>query len=1124
MAVTTDNLLVNVAVNTENAAKSLEQLTKQLSDLKLSFDKAGKSSEKTSDSLTGVGAAFVKLAGGISVAKAAYEGFQKVIDATVKGFLEQDSAQRRLGNILKATGELTKDVYGDFEDFANGMMETANIGDELTYQLLSMSKAAGLTNDQSKQLIKTAADLSVVTGKDLKGSFDALMGQYAGITGREIPKLIPALKDLTEEELKAGKGIEIVAKQFAGFAANEAQTTQGQLEAMKISFGELMETVGQIIIEILNLGDSSKSVSENLKSINKSLLENKEMWVSVGKVIVSFVDDTLDILISGLSFIGATIVGVGQKVTMLVTAFTKAGSVIGVIPESWARSMSELDESLKQTANNLSDVGVEAFKNLGDSGDRAMEQITDAAYKVDAGLKGVVKTARAVGPSLKDLLKEGEKALDDLTKKITDLQTKSAEIGANEGEVVRQRYEQHNKEIKAMEEKISLAGLLNAKNKELLAQATALANMTMEKEIGELRRKNLEEILLRNKELALEVKENDLTTRQLIDAQTEMLIEQLEIKAKGLELDEEGRKAIADQIDLLKQRATLENSKAPSDTYDKMKKGGESIAQSISSVFTSGALEMVGGMASAVSAIVSAANAVLDMIPNMLNSVADLADKITDFPNVLFKAVDRLTDSLIKMITDAIPNIFKRVPEILDDLITAVFEEFPAAIEQLLAGLPDMIEGFLERIPELVERLVSGLMTNAPRIAMALMDFLIKEGPKLAMVMMEYWMIELPKAILKGLVEGIKQLGKMIQNFFSGKGTGFKIDTKSLEKQLKGIFRSLSGETSKLFAVMDLGEGAKAAEQAKNLADNIEEGMRRAGNWLQEVWNKLLTLLKDAWMWIWTTILKPIIDGLTAVWRWVWDTILSPLLNGLKEVWNTILELLKSVWSGLMGLLTSTWDLIVTTMTKVWEGLTSIVQTAFTWVKTNIVDPLKGIGKTAFEWVKTNIIDKLTNFKMPTFSWPSLPKWTWPEIPTPQWLKDLGNIGGGGGGGGNILTNTVSSIGSAIGLSHGGPVYAQAGMFIPRGTDTVPSMLTPGEYVVNANAVRSLGMGAMESINQGKLPSGQGDTNVSVNMQITTTEPVNESFVRTKLVPKIKEELRRASLDGAFILSSSGIR
>jgi|GEM_PF-6332790 len=44
-------------------------------------------------------------------------------------------------------------------------------------------------------------------------------------------------------------------------------------------------------------------------------------------------------------------------------------------------------------------------------------------------------------------------------------------------------------------------------------------------------------------------------------------------------------------------------------------------------------------------------------------------------------------------------------------------------------------------------------------------------------------------------------------------------------------------------------------------------------------------------------------------------------------------------------------------------------------------------------------------------------------------------------------------VGELAGMYRGGVVYANRGIFVPRGTDTVPAMLTPGEFVVNRAAV-----------------------------------------------------------------------
>jgi hypothetical protein len=53
-------------------------------------------------------------------------------------------------------------------------------------------------------------------------------------------------------------------------------------------------------------------------------------------------------------------------------------------------------------------------------------------------------------------------------------------------------------------------------------------------------------------------------------------------------------------------------------------------------------------------------------------------------------------------------------------------------------------------------------------------------------------------------------------------------------------------------------------------------------------------------------------------------------------------------------------------------------------------------------------------------------------------------------------------------FARGGPVYANAGMFIPRGTDTVPAMLTPGEFVINRASVnRGNNLQILKAINSG---------------------------------------------------------
>jgi hypothetical protein len=77
-----------------------------------------------------------------------------------------------------------------------------------------------------------------------------------------------------------------------------------------------------------------------------------------------------------------------------------------------------------------------------------------------------------------------------------------------------------------------------------------------------------------------------------------------------------------------------------------------------------------------------------------------------------------------------------------------------------------------------------------------------------------------------------------------------------------------------------------------------------------------------------------------------------------------------------------------------------------------------------------------------------------------------GSLAGGAATGG--LIHSGFSASSPAYLSEGGSP------FVPRGTDTVPAMLTPGEIVMKRASVASLGAGnLLEANRSGKWPAQQ---------------------------------------------------
>ena len=94
------------------------------------------------------------------------------------------------------------------------------------------------------------------------------------------------------------------------------------------------------------------------------------------------------------------------------------------------------------------------------------------------------------------------------------------------------------------------------------------------------------------------------------------------------------------------------------------------------------------------------------------------------------------------------------------------------------------------------------------------------------------------------------------------------------------------------------------------------------------------------------------------------------------------------------------------------------------------------------------------------------------------------------------------------GYANGGIVsryFANGGltkpMFAPKGTDTVPAMLTPGEFVVKKWAVDRFGVGNLNAINQGNFGSGSV---YNYNMSVNVRSDANPDEIARTVMAQIK--------------------
>jgi len=167
--------------------------------------------------------------------------------ASIRAAIVQQDAVNALNSALFQTGQFSQETSQELQDFASELQKVTRFGDEAVIAQLAYSQSLGATIEQSKELVTASVDLATALGTDL-ASANAKLTQTLSEQAGSLARVIPELRDLTEEQLKAGAGIELVAQKFAGFAARDAVSFSGALEQLKNNFGDLGEEIGFLIV------------------------------------------------------------------------------------------------------------------------------------------------------------------------------------------------------------------------------------------------------------------------------------------------------------------------------------------------------------------------------------------------------------------------------------------------------------------------------------------------------------------------------------------------------------------------------------------------------------------------------------------------------------------------------------------------------------------------------------------------------------------------------------------------------------------------------------------------------------------------------------------------------------
>jgi hypothetical protein len=303
MAGQSRTLKLSILADVDQLKKSLAQANGDVDD---SSSKMGEFSKKAGMAFAAAGAAAAAYAIKIGV-----DG--------VKAAIEDEAAQVRLANALKSATGATQAQIAATEDQILKMSLATGVSDSKLRPALQ--RIALSTGDLSKaqDLLSVALDVSTSTGKPLEAVANAIGKAYDGNTAA-LGKLGIGL---SSAELKTMSFTDVQKKLtdlFGGAAAANAETYQGRLDRLKVTFDEAKETIGYKLLPI---------IQQLVDFIVSKVVPALGQFADFFKPITDAIDNNKEAFTEFIGFIQKYVVPV--LVTVLGGAFKVVGEIAGGI-------------------------------------------------------------------------------------------------------------------------------------------------------------------------------------------------------------------------------------------------------------------------------------------------------------------------------------------------------------------------------------------------------------------------------------------------------------------------------------------------------------------------------------------------------------------------------------------------------------------------------------------------------------------------------------------------------------------------------------------------------------------------------------------------------------------------
>lgn len=225
-------ILDQVGDNTQRLGRRVSTMSKQ----------SVKANRKVALSFQSVKAAMGPLLAALAAYKTATAAF-RFAGESAEASDAQEEAVRGLTKAIELSGESIGPTMEQHQAFASALQNTANVGDEVTLDLMRQAKMLGVSNDQLQDVTKAAIGLSEATGQGLDESLKKVNESINGNAGA-LQEYLPQLRNMESEEEKIA-AIVAVANDGLAQKADRANTAAGSAERLSNTWGDFQEVIGK---------------------------------------------------------------------------------------------------------------------------------------------------------------------------------------------------------------------------------------------------------------------------------------------------------------------------------------------------------------------------------------------------------------------------------------------------------------------------------------------------------------------------------------------------------------------------------------------------------------------------------------------------------------------------------------------------------------------------------------------------------------------------------------------------------------------------------------------------------------------------------------------------------------